>query len=85
VVSATCIFGSGAHAMTVSPVRAILFDLDGVLYQGDSAIPGAPQTLDWVRGQGIPHLFLTNTTPFFEMALQHAGAAADETLMIEAM
>jgi phospholysine phosphohistidine inorganic pyrophosphate phosphatase len=43
-------------------MRAILFDLDGVLYQGDKAIPGAARTLDWVRGQQIPHLFLTNTT-----------------------
>lgn len=43
-------------------MRAILFDLDGVLYQGDAAIPGADRTLDWVREQEIPHLFLTNTT-----------------------
>ena len=43
-------------------MRAILFDLDGVLYQGEAAIPGAGRTLDWVREQEIPHLFLTNTT-----------------------
>jgi phospholysine phosphohistidine inorganic pyrophosphate phosphatase len=41
---------------------ALLFDLDGVLYQGDTAIPGAAEALDWVREQQIPHLFLTNTT-----------------------
>jgi len=43
-------------------MRAILFDLDGVFYQGDSPIQGAVQALDWVRAQGIRHLFLTNTT-----------------------
>jgi len=43
-------------------MRAILFDLDGVFYQGDAAFPGAAETLDWVREQGIPHLFLTNTS-----------------------
>jgi HAD superfamily hydrolase (TIGR01458 family) len=43
-------------------MRAILFDLDGVIYQGDAAIAGAARALDWVRAQSIPHLFLTNTT-----------------------
>ncbi|MCG6860322.1 MAG: TIGR01458 family HAD-type hydrolase [Chromatiaceae bacterium] len=43
-------------------MKAILFDLDGVFYQGDASIPGAAQTLAWVRKQRIPHLFLTNTT-----------------------
>ena len=43
-------------------MQAILFDLDGVLYQGETPIQGAAETLDWVRAQGIRHLFLTNTT-----------------------
>jgi phospholysine phosphohistidine inorganic pyrophosphate phosphatase len=43
-------------------MKAILFDLDGVLYQGNEAIPGALQTLAWVREQDIPHSFVTNTT-----------------------
>jgi HAD superfamily hydrolase (TIGR01458 family) len=43
-------------------MRAILFDIDGVVYQGDSVIPGAAETLGWIREQSIPHLFLTNTT-----------------------
>jgi HAD superfamily hydrolase (TIGR01458 family) len=43
-------------------MRSILFDLDGVLYQGGSAIEGAAETLEWVKARGIPHLFLTNTT-----------------------
>ncbi len=43
-------------------MKAILFDLDGVFYQGERAIPGATETLAWVRAQQIPHLFVTNTT-----------------------
>ena len=43
-------------------MRAILFDLDGVLYQGDEVIPGARETLRWVREAHIPHCFVTNTT-----------------------
>lgn len=43
-------------------MQAILFDLDGVLYQGEQAITGAANTLAWVRAQAIPHLFITNTS-----------------------
>ncbi|WP_245832039.1 hypothetical protein [Solemya velesiana gill symbiont] len=43
-------------------MRAVLFDLDGVLYVGDRVIAGAVEVLEWVRRENIPHLFLTNTT-----------------------
>ena len=42
--------------------EAILFDLDGVLYESDSVVPGAPDAVRWFQERGIPHLFLTNTT-----------------------
>lgn len=43
-------------------MQAILFDLDGVIYQEGEAVAGAVATLDWVRHENIPHLFVTNTT-----------------------
>lgn len=43
-------------------MSGILFDLDGVLYEGNSAIPGAAECIDWFNQNRIPHLFLTNTT-----------------------
>ncbi|HSH29659.1 MAG TPA: TIGR01458 family HAD-type hydrolase [Thiohalobacter sp.] len=43
-------------------IHGLLFDLDGVLYQGETPIPGAVETLAWMRERAIPHLFLTNTT-----------------------
>ncbi len=43
-------------------MQAVLFDLDGVIYQDGKAIDGAVDTLNWVREQSIPHLFVTNTT-----------------------
>ena len=43
-------------------MKAILFDLDGVLYTGDRPIAGAADVIDWCNDQAIPHLFLTNTT-----------------------
>jgi len=43
-------------------MQALLFDLDGVIYQDGKAIAGAIDTLNWVRRESIPHLFVTNTT-----------------------
>ncbi|UCE88049.1 MAG: TIGR01458 family HAD-type hydrolase, partial [Deltaproteobacteria bacterium] len=40
----------------------MLVDLDGVLYVGERAVPGAPEAAAWLRARRIPHLFLTNTT-----------------------
>jgi HAD superfamily hydrolase (TIGR01458 family) len=43
-------------------LRAVLFDMDGVLYNSDRLIPGAPETLAWFRAGDVPYLFVTNTT-----------------------
>lgn len=43
-------------------VKAILFDLDGVFYEGDEPVSGAASVIRWVRQRNIPYLFLTNTT-----------------------
>jgi phospholysine phosphohistidine inorganic pyrophosphate phosphatase len=43
-------------------MRAILFDMDGVLYNSEDPIEGAAEAVAWVQAKGIPHLFVTNTT-----------------------
>lgn len=43
-------------------IRGLLIDLDGVIYQGADAIPGAATAIDRLREREIPFLFLTNTT-----------------------
>jgi ribonucleotide monophosphatase NagD (HAD superfamily) len=43
-------------------MKATLFDLDGVICQGDQACASAADTLAWVQSQGILHRFRTNTT-----------------------
>lgn len=43
-------------------MRAILFDLDGVIYVGDRLIAGAGEALRWCDDNGVPYLFVTNTT-----------------------
>jgi phospholysine phosphohistidine inorganic pyrophosphate phosphatase len=40
----------------------LLFDLDGVIYNEDTPIPGAAESIAWARARHIPHLFITNTT-----------------------
>lgn len=43
-------------------MKAILFDMDGVLYEGERPIPGAAEALGWCQEHAIPFRFLTNTT-----------------------
>lgn len=43
-------------------MRGILFDMDGVVHVGDSAVPGARETLERLEARGIPCRFVTNTT-----------------------
>jgi phospholysine phosphohistidine inorganic pyrophosphate phosphatase len=40
----------------------LLLDLDGTLYAGGAAIPGAPATLARLRAGGVPFRLVTNTT-----------------------
>jgi len=36
--------------------------MDGVLYNSEELIPGAAETLAWLRERQVPYLFVTNTT-----------------------
>lgn len=40
----------------------VLFDLDGVLYRGESAVPSAPSTLAELRRRSVRPVFLTNNS-----------------------
>ena len=43
-------------------VRALLIDLDGVLYIEDDVLPGARRAVEALRSQGLVLRFVTNTT-----------------------
>jgi HAD superfamily hydrolase (TIGR01458 family) len=43
-------------------MRGVLIDLDGVVWESDQVVAGAPEVIDWLHSAGIPHLFVTNTT-----------------------
>src|SRR5262245_63794126 len=48
--------------MLADDYDCLLFDLDGVLFRGDEAVPGASETLETLRGRGIRLVFLTNNS-----------------------
>jgi arabinose operon protein AraL len=45
--------------MTDKP-RGIIFDLDGTVYRGDQLIPGARDTIEWLRHHSHPIVFVSN-------------------------
>jgi len=67
-----------------------LLDLDGVLYQQGRPLPGAAQTVAWLRRRRLPHLFLTNTSsrPHRDILQRLAGYGLDipaDSLLTPAM
>ncbi len=70
--------------MIVEPYRAVLFDLDGVLYRGAEPIPGAGATIECLRALGKGVAFVTNNsarTP--EAVVEHLGAVGIEAAVGE--
>ncbi|MGZ8258523.1 MAG: TIGR01458 family HAD-type hydrolase [Methylotenera sp.] len=55
---------------TLSSVKGILFDLDGVLYVGSHAIKGAAEAVGKIRASGMPCRFVTNTSTLSLASLQ---------------
>ncbi|WP_228282249.1 HAD-IIA family hydrolase [Brevibacterium atlanticum] len=42
------------------PIDCVLFDLDGVVYHGASAVDGAAEGINWLHDRGIPVNYVTN-------------------------
>ena len=42
--------------------KAVLFDLDGVIFHGNSLVPGAKKSVKALQSAGIPYRFITNMT-----------------------
>lgn len=62
-------------------IKGILFDMDGVLYEGERPVAGAAEAITWCRQAGLPFLFLTNTTsrPRSSLLGKLAGVGIDVT------
>jgi phospholysine phosphohistidine inorganic pyrophosphate phosphatase len=50
---------------------ALLIDLDGVIYQGETLISGAARAINWINEQNIQHRYVTNTTSRSREKLHH--------------
>ena len=50
----------GSREPLVAGHRHVLLDLDGVVYRGRSAVPGAEKAIDAVRRGGVRVTFITN-------------------------
>lgn len=48
--------GDGMH------IRAVILDLDGVLYRGRTAIPGAREAVAWLQAEGYQTYYFTNNS-----------------------
>lgn len=44
----------------VPAYKAVIFDIDGTVVAGRNPLPGAEETLQWLRRMNTPFLFLTN-------------------------
>ncbi|WP_188151073.1 TIGR01458 family HAD-type hydrolase [Teredinibacter waterburyi] len=75
--------------ISASSIKAVLFDMDGVLFVGDRVIPGAIETLARLHQHNIPFRFVTNTTTRTPTALTRKlrllGFAAAEQEMFSAV
>jgi len=45
-----------------SKIKGFLIDLDGTVVEANKLIAGVPDALAWLRAQGLPYRFVTNTT-----------------------
>ncbi len=49
-----------SHTSRLRTTRAVLFDMDGVIYVGDQALPGVQPLLDYLEATGRKWLMVTN-------------------------
>lgn len=54
-----------SEASFVRSLRGFIFDMDGVIYRGNTVIPGAAEFIAELQAKRVPYLYLTNnsTTP----------------------
>ena len=70
----------------LKPIQSLIIDMDGVLYRGDRAMPGAKEFIRLLRQQGVPFVLLTNnstrTTWQYVTKLQRMGIEVEESVIL---
>ena len=54
--------GPGIPSIDLTNIEALILDIDGVLYEGNRALPGAVELLAHLVQNETPHVLLTNNT-----------------------
>jgi len=57
-----CVYASSRYFNAAMHPKALLIDLDGVIYVQEKLIPGAVEAVRLIQTSMIPHRFVTNTT-----------------------
>lgn len=65
------------HDLSTTGIGAFFFDMDGVIYRGHAAIPGAAALIANLQAHRIPFLFLTNNATLTAAQFQAKLAAMD--------
>ena len=56
--------GIDQRLAVVRKAEALVIDIDGVLYEGNRALPGAAELISEINEHGTPHIFLSNNSTF---------------------
>lgn len=67
-------------------IRALVFDMDGVLWRGKEALPGLNAIFDWMTAERIPYLLATNNSMstaqmYVERLASHGVTVPKETII----
>jgi 4-nitrophenyl phosphatase len=67
-------------------IRALVFDMDGVLWRGKEALPGLNEIFDWMTAERIPYLLATNNSMstaqmYVERLAGHGVTVPKETII----
>ena len=77
------------RAVESAMARGVLLDIDGVLTTSWMPLPGAVQTIDWLRAQGIDFRLMTNSSAMSRVAiatrLSSLGMSVDATDILTAV
>lgn len=77
-----CGGGRTTNGHDLTSIRALLIDLDGVIYRGNTALPGVPEFFATIKDLDIRYTLLTNnstlTTSQFVAKVRAMGVPADE-------
>lgn len=90
LVSAASFARGAGVSLDLHGIEGFLVDMDGVLYRGDTPVPGMQDFLKKLTLEGVPHLFLTNNssmTPqqYTEKLGRMGAATAPERILTSAL